>query len=98
MGAWIETSVPWAQAMGVDVAPFMGAWIETNRRGRRRSSMPVAPFMGAWIETRLFLSASSLILSLPSWERGLKLGGYVHHQIVMDHVAPFMGAWIETGG
>ena len=36
-----------------------------------------------------------MILSLPTWERGLKLG-YVlvhnHHQVVAPHV----GAWIET--
>ena len=37
------------------------------------------------------------LLSLPSWERGLK---HIALQRVYfaDLVAPFVGAWIETGG
>ena len=33
----------------------------------------VAPHVGAWIETRIFRVDSQGVLSLPMWERGLKL-------------------------
>ena len=33
----------------------------------------VAPFVGAWIEMMVNLTAAIEIVSLPSWERGLKL-------------------------
>ena len=51
--------------------------------------------MGAWIE--IFISVSSpviLRLSLPTWERGLKLYR-ISAVAVVGGVAPYMGAWIE---
>ena len=35
--------------------------------------MEVAPLVGAWIETFYIYITIILLLSLPSWERGLKL-------------------------
>ena len=50
--------------------------------------------MGAWIEIVAVASPSHDSVSLPSWERGLKL-----HQIqfydLHQSVAPLVGAWIE---
>ena len=57
----------------------------------------VAPLVGAWIETTLHYAFDTLSLSLPSWERGLKLqwrSGPAEPQ----QVAPLVGAWIETKG
>ena len=52
MGAWIETSMVSAKALGSPrVAPFMGAWIETSPSRCPFGRAEVAPFMGAWIET-----------------------------------------------
>ena len=51
--------------------------------------------MGAWIETGLLSSLFSLSLSLPIWERGLKLKDYPDERKYC-FVAPYMGAWIET--
>ena len=57
----------------------------------------VAPFAGAWIEITLQFSVGSIVLSLPSRERGLKLS--VHAFRIFDSaVAPFAGAWIEIRG
>ena len=56
----------------------------------------VAPLVGAWIETSVYVVP--LIkgwMSLPSWERGLKLGSAAQ-DIKMELVAPLVGAWIET--
>ena len=54
----------------------------------------VAPFMGAWIETPVLFKCSNAVLSLPSWERGLK--PFFYSSFPYFFVAPFMGAWIET--
>ena len=50
--------------------------------------------MGAWIEMSLRAPPFVLILSLPTWERGLKfcMLSYFHKGV---YVAPYMGAWIE---
>ena len=54
------------------VAPYMGAWIEILPPPILSSSFKVAPYMGAWIEISLFKAFKSNIMSLPTWERGLK--------------------------
>ena len=58
------------------------------------AKIAVAPLVGAWIEIHLFSDVSRMILSLPSWERGLK---YVKPQFPQCYsfVAPLVGAWIE---
>ena len=57
--------------------------------------MLVAPLVGAWIEISLLFGITiGVVLSLLSWERGLKLWLHMngHHMIL---VAPLVGAWIE---
>ena len=72
----------------------MGAWIEIVITVVHSSGKIVAPFVGAWIEIFtpfvIFLS----LLSLPSWERGLKFPVPPEFQL-QSLVAPFVGAWIE---
>ena len=58
----------------IEVAPYVGAWIETAVRKVQQAASLVAPYVGAWIETSVPSNAVSLKLSLPMWERGLKLG------------------------
>ena len=52
----------------------MGAWIEigSGKAGGARGNT-VAPLVGAWIEILEELTQRVDILSLLSWERGLKL-------------------------
>ena len=58
----------------VIVAPLVGAWIEIGEELGSGEEPGVAPLVGAWIEIHthhpLF---TTLCVSLPSWERGLKL-------------------------
>ena len=55
----------------------------------------VAPYVGAWIETLLIGVRMELIMSHPTWVRGLKL--YRSRTILtILSVAPYVGAWIET--
>ena len=54
------------------VAPFVGAWIEIISTRRLSGICGVAPFVGAWIEIRMAVATMARLLSLPSWERGLK--------------------------
>ena len=55
------------------VAPYMGAWIEIIPAHYSTSSENVAPYMGAWIEISPCKNQQQwLLLSLPTWERGLK--------------------------
>ncbi len=81
-------------AKSLHVAPHVGAWIEMIVSCWSWFVGIVAPHVGAWIEmyTDLFTAAS--ILSLPTWERGLK---YTSSLVinVHRHVAPHVGAWIE---
>ena len=56
--------------------------------------MTVAPLVGAWIEIILIVMFGYLVLSLPSWERGLKCPEEVGIHCLL-HVAPLVGAWIE---
>ena len=54
----------------------------------------VAPLVGAWIEITECDIKLPHFLSLPSWERGLKL--YANGITIREGiVAPLVGAWIE---
>ena len=55
------------------VAPHVGAWIETTLVVSLLLVLNVAPHVGAWIETYILPPNNPLSLSLPMWERGLKL-------------------------
>ena len=72
----------------------MGAWIEIPVIGEELRDRSVAPLVGAWIEICLTHKEKRSLVSLPSWERGLK---YLKKLPVVgsDHVAPLVGAWIE---
>ena len=50
--------------------------------------------MGAWIEILQTYYEGTGKLSLPTWERGLKLLQRRGNNAVIK-VAPYMGAWIE---
>ena len=56
------------------VAPLVGAWIEIpNESVYHEVEQSVAPLVGAWIEmSEEITGCECLLLSLPSWERGLK--------------------------
>ena len=54
----------------------------------------VAPLVGAWIEIIRTGYMDSKSVSLPLWERGLKLDRDVRSTQVFV-VAPLVGAWIE---
>ena len=57
----------------------------------------VAPLVGAWIEILLIRAVwPGHLLSLPSWERGLKSLATLPSVVVLA-VAPLVGAWIEIG-
>ena len=75
MGAWIEIYPFIYRIISVYVAPLVGAWIEIEMHSSSGNRYPVAPLVGAWIEIRETFLVSALVLSLPSWERGLK---YLH--------------------
>ena len=73
VGAWIETNNYCTFAPKNKVAPHVGAWIETSLNLSMSSCMSVAPHVGAWIETSASgFTSTSLLTSLPMWERGLK--------------------------
>ena len=54
----------------------------------------VAPLVGAWIEITVLNLFISHLLSLLSWERGLK-SALILSSIYWNRVAPLVGAWIE---
>ena len=54
----------------------------------------VAPLVGAWIEIRYAEQYSNALLSLLSWERGLKYRHTLTYLVAVA-VAPLVGAWIE---
>ena len=76
------------------VAPLVGAWIEIGKRGEERQGRRVAPLVGAWIEMEDIEQTLKEALSLPLWERGLKLSR-VKFSSYPFRVAPLVGAWIE---
>ena len=51
----------------------MGAWIEIKKEGEGSIYSLVASLVGAWIEICIRLVNTYYIMSLPLWERGLKL-------------------------
>ena len=59
-----------------------------------KSCCVVAPLVGAWIEISQLQACPPELLSLPSWERGLK---YIDSSSIKKYtnVAPLVGAWIE---
>ena len=50
----------------------MGAWIEISMSKEIRELEEVAPLVGAWIEISMNRTRPKQIVSLLSWERGLK--------------------------
>ena len=73
MGAWIEICHKvFIVHIAPPVAPLVGAWIEIVTVDYKNGVLFVAPLVGAWIE--IFNSGYDIvpIMSLPSWERGLK--------------------------
>ena len=55
------------------VAPLVGAWIEIQKVKPSEEEYIVAPLVGAWIEIpRIGTMRADRVLSLLSWERGLK--------------------------
>ena len=73
VGAWIETACTKTESISRAVAPRVGAWIETDRNLEALNLSMVAPRVGAWIETASRINNAIIRLSLPAWERGLKL-------------------------
>ena len=57
-------------------------------------NIAVAPLVGAWIEIVFISDYSFQMLSLLSWERGLK-SVQITRTVVTVPVAPLVGAWIE---
>ena len=60
----------------LNVAPLVGAWIEISLVNIMFFYTSVAPLVGAWIEICLTHKEKRSLVSLPSWERGLKY--FVH--------------------
>ena len=54
------------------VTPFVGVWIEIFRHTITFEIDEVTPFVGVWIEITDVCSNCIRLLSLPSWECGLK--------------------------
>ena len=54
------------------VTPFVGVWIEIISAIPASMSCGVTPFVGVWIEIGIPHDIAVLIMSLPSWECGLK--------------------------
>ena len=72
----------------------MGAWIETRKTNYYVSRINVAPHVGAWIETYLGGKTQNVVMSRPTWARGLKPIPW--GDFFKLCVAPHVGAWIET--
>ena len=68
--------------MVVWVAPLVGAWIEIAQAYVDVPCGCVAPLVGAWIEIKLSIKITLPLLSLLSWERGLKLYNRVLNNFV----------------
>ena len=65
-----------------------------TRKAAHPAGTGVAPLVGAWIEILESIEAKIDDLSLPSWERGLKLTTKNGDDYKYT-VAPLVGAWIE---
>ena len=76
------------------VAPLVGVWIEIQIVKSPVIDDIVAPLVGVWIEMIKIPPYFRKVLSLPSWECGLK---YVCFRVIHSaaRVAPLVGVWIE---
>ena len=72
VGVWIEILLLSFYHCPLHVTPFVGVWIEIQQRKLGTRSQSVTPFVGVWIEMTIIATHFLLILSLPSWECGLK--------------------------
>ena len=72
VGAWIEISFSKASIWALQVVPLVGAWIEIAPPPGAERLGYVVPLVGAWIEIAPNIDTIILVLSFPSWERGLK--------------------------
>ena len=54
------------------VAPLVGVWIEIRICRKLLLCQQVAPLVGVWIEIHLVKHGCSYLMSLPTWECGLK--------------------------
>ena len=59
--------------VNIAVTPFVGVWIEINIDVENDTYLiDVTPFVGVWIEIIQDFQKDIRLLSLPSWECGLK--------------------------
>ena len=72
MGAWIEIGRVVGRNRNTGVAPHVGAWIEIHSVAPAIRKNGVAPHVGAWIEIKKTGKLITVILSHPTWVRGLK--------------------------
>ena len=77
------------------VASHVDAWIETEEISEEEMKKIVASHVDAWIETNDVACDLELILSHPTWMRGLK-HELDQHQHEPFQVASHVDAWIET--
>ena len=70
----LKFPIKWDIFVDIPVAPLVGAWIEIIAKLYKYVPIFVAPLVGAWIEIlKENLNNQLCMVSLPSWERGLKL-------------------------
>ena len=72
----------------------MGVWIEMLNEYIKAERTNVTPFVGVWIEIIMKLDTAEAVVSLPSWECGLKWNGDTRISLEVL-VTPFVGVWIE---
>ena len=94
MGVWIEILKSSTSLTSSHVTPFVGVWIEISARHCATFGNVVTPFVGVWIEIAVKCFVTHWVLSLPSWECGLKYLDKVSTN-PQPQVTPFVGVWIE---
>ena len=94
MGVWIEINEVSGTLLTDTVTPFVGVWIEIENPIFSATSHHVTPFVGVWIEMLVVLRPAIRLLSLPSWECGLKSVCFRGKERGWM-VTPFVGVWIE---
>ncbi len=72
VGAWIEIIKGLWKGATNFVAPHVGAWIEISYWPQYTKKEKVAPHVGAWIEISRDNRTRNLLMSHPTWVRGLK--------------------------
>ena len=71
VGTWIEIVSFISLNTPPSVVPYVGTWIEILMIFNSSWASVVVPYVGTWIEMALAsISASSAIMSFPTWERG----------------------------